>query len=453
MDNPGGRGDGGGAHGGAAPESGGGLIPGAGRWARAAWCLYDWANSSFPAVILTFVFAAYFARGVAVNPVQGTGLWGTAITLSALAIAIASPVLGAIADRNGKRKPWLAVFSLICIVTTAALWFVRPHPDAILLALVLVAVANFAFEVAYVFYNAMLPEICPEDRLGRLSGWGWGLGYAGGLVCLVIVLLGFVQAETPIFGLERAAAEHVRIAAPISALWFALFALPLFLLVPDKVGAGAGMADAVRQGLVQLMGTARELRRHPGIFCFLLGRMIYTDGLNTLFAFGGIYAAGTWGMEVDEVILFGIALNLSAGLGAAGFAWVDDWIGARRTILIALIGLMVLGGLILVVQSKPLFWVLGVALGIFFGPAQAASRSLMARLAPPEMRAEMFGLYALSGKATAFIGPALLGWVTVVAGSQRVGMATVLVFFMVGFVILWPLKDSGGAAPALPPRS
>ncbi len=427
------------------PESG--LLPGAGRRARAAWCLYDWANSAFPAVILTFVFAAYFARGVAVNPVQGTGLWGAAISLSALAIAVVSPVLGAIADRNGSRKPWLGVFTVLCIVVTAAMWFVKPEPDSILLALVLIAVANFAFEVAYVFYNAMLPEICPEERLGRLSGWGWGLGYGGGLVCLVIVLLGFVQADVLPFGLERKAAEHIRIAAPIAALWYALFALPFFMMVPDRAGSGAGAFAAVREGLAQLVGTARELRARPGILRFLLGRMIYTDGLNTLFAFGGIFAAGAWGMEIDEVILFGIALNLTAGLGAAGFAWVDDWIGPRRTILIALVGVTVLGGLILVVQSKLWFWILGVAIGIFFGPAQAASRTLMARLAPPEMRAEMFGFYALSGKATAFVGPALLGWVTVMADSQRAGMATVLAFFVVGFVILWPLKEPARATP------
>jgi UMF1 family MFS transporter len=202
------------------PDSGTdqGLVPGADRRARMAWCLYDWANSAFPAVILTFVFAAYFARGVAVNPVQGTGLWSAAISLSTLAIAVVSPVLGAIVDRNGRRKPWLGIFSIICIGATAALWFVRPHPDAVLLALILIAVANFAFEVAYVFYNAMLPEICPKDRLGRLSGWSWGMGYAGGLVCLVIVLLGFVQADNLPFGLERESAEHIRIAAPIAAL-------------------------------------------------------------------------------------------------------------------------------------------------------------------------------------------------------------------------------------------
>ena len=431
------------------PDSGpdSGLIAGAGRRARVAWCLYDWANSAFPAVILTFVFAAYFTRGVAVNPVQGTGLWGAAITFSAMAIAVASPVLGAIADRNGPRKPWIGAFTVLCIAATAAMWFVEPEPGSILLALVLIAVANFGFEVAFVFYNAMLPDICPEPRLGRLSGWGWGLGYGGGLLCLVVVLLGFVEADIPLLGLERKAAEHIRIAAPISALWYALFALPLFMMVPDRTGSGAGALTAIRGGLRQLAGTIRELRTQPDIFRFLVGRMIYTDGLNTLFAFGGIFAAGTWGMEVDEVILFGIALNLTAGLGAAGFAWMDDWIGARRTILIALAGLMVFGGLILVVQTKLWFWILGVAIGIFFGPAQAASRSLMARIAPPEMRAEMFGLYALSGKATAFVGPALLGWVTVMADSQRAGMATVLAFFAVGFVILWPLKEPGRISP------
>ncbi|MDH3241457.1 MAG: MFS transporter [Alphaproteobacteria bacterium] len=414
-----------------------------GRGARAAWCLYDWANSSFPAVILTFVFAAYFTRGVALNPVQGTGLWGSAITLSAIAIAIFSPVLGAIADRNGPRKPWLGVFTVMCVGATAALWFVRPHPDSIMFALVLLALGNFAFEIAIVFYNAMLPEICPEDRLGRLSGWGWGLGYAGGLVCLVIVLFGFVQAEVPPFGLERASAEHVRISGPIAALWYAIFALPLFVILPDRVGTGAGAIGAVREGLRQLAGTVRALKGRGNIVRFLIGRMIYTDGLNTLFAFGGVYAAGTWGMEVEEVILFGIALNLTAGLGAAAFAWIDDWIGSKRTILISLVGLTVLGAGILIVTDKTWFWILGAAIGIFFGPAQAASRSLMARMAPSDMRAEMFGLYALSGKATAFLGPAILGWVTVMADSQRVGMATVLVFFLVGFVILWPLAEPG----------
>lgn len=425
------------------PASGSGDPEKAGRRAQVAWCVYDWANSSFPAVILTFVFAAYFTRGVAADPVSGTASWGTALSLSALAIALASPVLGAVADRGGARKPWLAVFTVLCIVATFALWWVRPDPAYVLVALVLVALANFAFELSTVFYNAMLPEITPPHRIGRLSGWGWGLGYAGGLVCLVIVLFGFVQTGAPPLGLDKAAAEHVRVAGPVAALWFAVFALPLFFLVPDRPSTGVAMGVAVRDGLRQLWGTLRRIRDYPGALRFLIGHMVYQDGLNTLFAFGGVYAAGTFGMDVDEVIIFGIALNLTAGLGAAAFAWIDDWIGAKRTIIIALVGLTATGAVLLTVEDKAMFWTFGLVIGIFFGPAQAAGRSFMARFAPDHLRAEMFGLYALSGKATAFIGPALLGWVTAAAGTQRVGMATILIFFLVGIWILWPLKEPG----------
>jgi UMF1 family MFS transporter len=412
-----------------------------GRRARAAWCFYDWANSSFPAVMLTFVFAAYFTRAVAVDPVTGTAQWGMAVSLSALAIAVVSPLLGAIADRGGARKPWLGAFTALCVGATFSLWWVAPDPAYVVYGLVLLGIANFAFEMGIVFYNAMLPDIVSPQRLGRLSGWGWGLGYGGGLVCLVIVLVGFVQADPAPFGLDRDAAEHVRAAGPIAAIWFAVFAVPLFLFVPDRPRVVIAPLRAVREGFGQLVDTFRRIGRYRDAARFLIGHMIYADGLNTLFAFGGVYAAGTFGMEVDEVIMFGIAMNLTAGLGAAGFAWVDDWIGAKRTILIALGALTILGTAIILVESKTAFWVLGLALGVFFGPAQAAGRSFMARLAPENMRAEMFGLYALSGKATAFIGPALLGWVTLAANSQRAGMATVLIFFVIGTWTLWPLKE------------
>jgi UMF1 family MFS transporter len=421
--------------------------PRATRSALIAWCLYDWANSSFPAVILTFVFAAYFAQGVAANPVEATGQWGFAITVSGIAIAVLSPVLGAIADQNGRRKPWVLVFSLLCIVTTALLWWVKPDPSYVALALVCLAVGNFAFEFAFVFYNAMLNDLVPPDRLGRLSGWGWGAGYAGGLVCLVIVLVGFVSADPPWFGIGKEEAAHVRVAGPIAALWFAAFAWPLFVFTPDQPGRGVAPVAAIRNGLRALWSTVLNLRHYRNIARYVIAHMVYTDGLNTLFAFGGIYAAGEFGMAVEEVIWFGIALNLSAGLGAAGFAWVDDWIGAKRTIVIALVGLIVTGIAILSTDDKTIFWALGIALGTFFGPAQAASRSLMARLAPPDMQAEMFGLHALSGKATAFLGPALFGWATVTFGTQRAGMAVVLVFLALGGLLLWTVEE-----PAKPVR-
>jgi len=416
-----------------------------------SWCFFDWANSAFPTLIVTFVFAAYFTQALAETPEQGTAQWGTAMSLSALFVAVVSPVLGAVADQVGRRKPWLFVTSVACIAASALLWTVTPDLKWVWLPLLLVAMANAAFEMGQVFYNAMLAEIAPPSHLGRLSGWAWGMGYAGGLLCLTIALVAFVQPEVPLFGLDKDAAEHVRITGPLVALWFAVFAIPLFLWTPDKPASGLTCRQAVGKGLAALADTLKHLRRFRNVAMFLVARMIYTDGLNTLFAFGGIYAAGSFGMTFDEILIFGILLNVAAGLGAFGFAWIDDWIGPKRTVIISLIGLMAFSTAILLVEQKLWFYLFGCAIGTLIGPAQAASRSFMARLAPAHMRTEMFGLYALSGKATAFIGPALVGWVTLWSGSQRVGMATILAFFLVGLLLLLlvrspaPLSGGNGA--------
>jgi len=405
------------------------------------WCLYDWANSAFPTVITTFVFSAYFTKAIAADEISGTAQWGIAISLSGLFVALLSPFLGAIADHGGRRKPWMFVLTLLCVVASALLWLARPETNFIILALSLVALANFAFEMAMVFYNAMLPDLVPRQRIGRLSGWGWGLGYAGGLVCLGLILVLLVQAETPIFGLDKESFEHIRATGPMVAIWMAVFAAPFFLWTPDRPDQGISFAAALKRGIATLIDTFRRVREYSQIVRFLIARMMYTEGLNTLFTFGGIYAAGTFGMEFDELILFGIALNVTAGLGAAAFAWVDDRIGPKRTILIAVTGLAVLGAVLLFVEGKALFWTFALPLGIFVGPAQAASRTMMARLAPPRMMTEMFGLYALSGKATAFLGPALLAWMTVVFASQRAGMAVIMVFFLLGLVLLMGVAD------------
>ena len=405
------------------------------------WCLYDWANSAFPTVITTFVFSAYFTKAIAADEISGTAQWGIAISLSGLFVALLSPFLGAIADHGGRRKPWVFVLTLLCVVASALLWLARPETNFIILALSLVALANFAFEMAMVFYNAMLPDLVPRQHIGRLSGWGWGLGYAGGLVCLGLTLVLLVQAETPLFGLDKENFEHIRATGPMVAIWMAVFAAPFFLWTPDRPDQGISFAAALKRGIATLIDTFRRVREYKQIVRFLIARMMYTEGLNTLFTFGGIYAAGTFGMEFDELILFGIALNVTAGLGAAAFAWIDDWIGPKRTILIAVTGLAVLGAVLLFVEGKALFWTFALPLGIFVGPAQAASRTMMARLAPPRMMTEMFGLYALSGKATAFLGPALLAWMTVVFASQRAGMAVIMVFFLLGLVLLMGVAD------------
>jgi len=400
------------------------------------WALYDWANSPFTTLIITFVFSAYFSQGIVGDPIRGTELWGYATGVSGLLVAVLSPVFGAVADVGGPRKPWLAAFAALCILGSAMLWWAAPQPAFILWAMVWVVIANAGFELGIVFNNAMLPDLVPSARLGRWSGWAWGLGYLGGLAALVVALFAFVQVETPLLGLAKAEAEHVRIVGPLAALWFLLFMWPLFVFTPDRQSIVLGVKPRIESGLGSLLATFRNLRGHRNVALFLLARAIYADGLATVFIFGGIYAAGTFAMTLAQVIQFGIVLNVTAGLGAASFGWLDDWLGSKRTIVIALVGLLVTGLGAILAQDVLWFWLWGSALGIFVGPAQAASRSLMARLSPPELATEFFGLYALTGKATAWAGPLIAAALTAETQSQRWGLATVLAFFAIGLALL-----------------
>ncbi|MDX2221221.1 MAG: MFS transporter [Rhodospirillaceae bacterium] len=409
--------------------------------AIAAWCLFDFANSGYVTVIVTFVFATYFTQAIAPTPELGTAWWGTAQSLSALIIALVSPVVGAIADQTGPRKPWVAAFTGVMAAATALLWFAEPNAGFVLYALALVVIANVGFEVGQVFYNAMLPGVAGPAAIGRVSGWAWGVGYLGGLLCLVAALFGLIQASPPPLGLNPDAAEPVRATALLVAAWVVVFALPLFLAVGDAPGRRIAPLKAARDGLKQLAETFRSARRQPNVMRFLVARMLYNDGVNTIFAFGGIYAAGTFGMEIGEVIQLGIALNVSAGLGAAAFGWIDDRVGSKRTIQAALVAIIGLGCVVLAAPDKTWFWAGALALSAFFGPVQAASRTLMARLSPPDARGEMFGLFAVTGKAISFLGPLAVGWATAASGSQRWGLATVMIFFVAGFWLLRGVKE------------
>jgi UMF1 family MFS transporter len=404
-----------------------------GRW---SWALYDWANSPFTTLVITFVFSTYFQQAVVKDAVVGQALWGYAVAASGLVIAILAPVLGAIADARGRRKPWIFAFTWLCVTGSALLWFAEPSPAWIGFSLGCVVFASIGFEFGIVFNNAMLPDIVPEERLGRLSGWAWGLGYAGGLAALLLALAVFIWPETPPFGLDKDAAEHVRITGPLVALWLAVFSVPLFLFTPDRPARAAKIASAVRIGLGDLKRTLSALPANRPVAVFLVAHMIYADGLVTLFAFGGVYAAGAFGLSLPEVILFGIVLNVAAGAGAALFAWLDDWLGSKRVVVLALIGLIGASLVAIAATTIAWLWVAGIAIGIFVGPAQAASRSLMARLTEPDNRAAYFGLYALSGKATAFLGPALVAGVTAASGSQRAGIATIIAFFAIGLMLI-----------------
>jgi UMF1 family MFS transporter len=295
-----------------------------------------------------------------------------------------------------------------------------------------------------VFYNAMLPEVTTPDHIGRVSGLAWGLGYAGGLACLGLALVLLVQPNPALFGLDRAASEHVRATAVLVGLWTVVFAWPVLLFVPDPPGARLPMGQAVVGCIADTARLVRGLPARPDMLRFLVARLFYTDGLNTLFAFGAIYAAGVHGMGMEDILLFGIAMNVTAGLGAAGFGLVDDRIGSKRSVLIALVFMIVLGAGLLLTDSVTWFWVLAMAMGLFMGPAQAASRTLMAQMAPEGQCASHFGLFALSGRITGFMGPAALAAVTMATGSQALGMATVLVFLALGAAILASVRPVRG---------
>jgi UMF1 family MFS transporter len=410
-----------------------------------SWCLYDWANTAFGTVIITFIYSVYFAKGIVGDETYGASLWAYAIGFSGLLIAFLSPVFGSVADHTGSRKPWILFFTLLCSACTALLYVGVPGSNSYLVVIVLglVVLANIGLEMGTVFYNAMLPDIANKQKIGRISGLAWAMGYIGGLCCLVVALFGLVGLgdTPPLIDLPQEDSENIRATAPLTALWLIVFSIPMFLFTPDQPRSGLSFKQALKKGLSSLKDTLTEVRQHKNLLTFLISSAIYRDGLNTLFAVGGLYAAGRFGMEFEEILIFAIGLNVSSGLGAAAFAYLDDIKGSKPTILIALAGLIGLGMAILMIEEKETFMMLAIALGIFIGPAQAASRTLCGRLAPPDSTVQTYGLYAFTGKSIAFLGPLAYGFATNLFDTQQAGMVSILLFWAVGFALLCLVKE------------
>lgn len=439
---------------------------------RLSWALYDWANSAFFTLILTFFFARYFSSTVVGDDVEGPALWGRAVGIAGFCVAVSAVFLGAMADAGGPRKPWIGFFTLLSATGCALLWFATPNADTATLIVVMGAIilANLGIEYAIVFYNAMLPRLVPPSEMGRLSGNAWAIGYGGGLVTLLIVVFGFNgMLGTPIFDLDRAAFHHERIIGPFTAIWLLVFALPLFLFTPDVPPTGLSRLEAAKTGVRNVVATVRKVRQYGNVGRFLIARMIYADGQAAVFAFGGIYAAQVFGWEAVQLGVFGIILSIFAAAGAWIGGILDDKIGSKRTINLALYGLMfgtfgMIGTsadtIFFVIDLGPLpeerglfastaevvFILISIVVGMAGGPAQSASRTLMGRLSPPSMAGEFFGLYALSGKATAWLAPLLVSTLTLALDSFRWGLSVILVFFVVGFLLLIPVREERAQA-------
>ena len=410
----------------------------------ASWCLYDWANSAFTTLIVTFVYSTYFVEEFVADTGRGTALWSYGLTISAITTAMIAPMAGALADR-GDRRRYLIGCTLLCVLMVILLTFVKPgQPGSVLMALGVFIVANVAFELALVFYNAFLPSIASVEKIGRISGYGWSLGYFGGLVCLALALP-LVLSDPPPFGLSETEGFNIRAVNIIVAVWFLVFSIPMFLTVRDKPVL---KSDVTLHALLSnFKRTIIYLKNYRDIVQFLIARLIYNDGLVTIFAFGGIYASSTFGFTVGEVIIFGIVLNAVAGFGAWIFGFIDDRIGGKISIQISLIFLIVFTLLAGLAPSRQWFWLAGCGIGLFLGPNQSASRSLMGRFTPKSHESEFFGFFAFSGKITSFLGPLLLGILSDVY-NQRVGVLSVVLFFLVGGFLVWRIDERRGIAKA-----
>jgi len=440
--------------------------------ARVSWMLFDWAVQPFYTLILTFLFAPYFANVVVGNGPEGQSMWGFAAAVAGVFIAVGSPFLGAFADGRGQRKPWIALFSVILAAAMATLWIATPAAPTptILLVLFAFVCATVCAEYTAVFTNAIMPSLVPQSELGRLSGAGWACGYFGGLASLFLVAGLIVPMDgsgktllglSPLLSLDTVAREGDRIVGPLSAVWYLVFMIPFFLFVPD---IRQKRETDGRHATAELWDTVRALPHNRDMLLFLAARMIYTDGLTAIFTFGGIYGAGVFGWGPLELGLFGIILTLVGAFGALLGGVIDDWISAKFVIVSALV-ILVVGAIgILSVDGSHVFFFVDVApkaagsapfsstgervflafaivVGIVSAPVQSSSRSLLARLAPRDKITQYFGLFAFSGKATAFLAPLLVALVTALTQSQRLGMSAIVLFLLTGIALMLPVRS------------
>lgn len=430
------------------------------------WVMFDWAAQPFFTVVTTFVFGPYFVARLTDDPISAQATWSNMVTVSSIIIALFSPILGSIADQSGARKPWIAFFAAIKIVSLLFLWFAAPG-SLIILPIICMIFASIAAEFSIVFNDSMMPRLTNPQNVGRISNLAWGLGYLGGMVVLIaVVTLLAANPQTgltiagikPLFGLDPATGEDARITGPIAAIWYLLFILPMFLLTPDA-DRGLPFGAAIRSGLAELKTTLRELRDRPFLLRFLIARMLYQDGVNGVLILGGVFAAGMFGWATMEIGLFGILLNVVAIAGCFAAGRVDQKLGSRITILISLVLLLIATvGIVSTEKASTLFgWIqlstadnggifatgaekayllYGILIGLAFGPVQASSRSYLARNITIAEAGRYFGIYALSGRATSFMATLSFSIATYLSGSAHIGMATLIVFLGLGFVLL-----------------
>ena len=430
------------------------------------WFFFDWASQPYNTLLLTFIFAPYIGELLG-DGSQAQAAWGYGVGITGVIIALCAPLLGAIADQSGKRMPFVRLFSVFYVVGAGLLWFSEPGNFSLIFLLLAFGLGLIGMEFATIFTNAMLPDLGPKDEIGRISGSGWAFGYVGGMVSLILMLALFqigpsgttLAGLRPLFGLDPAAREGTRIVGPLTAVWYAVFMVPFFLWVRETPRPGIPIRRAIGRAIPELRASLRRLTEAgPSPLAFLISSMFYRDALNGIYVFGGIYAKGVLGWSLTQIGLFGILGTITG----ATFAWLggkaDDRFGPKAVITLCVVVLtLVTIGIILITRSSVLgfavapesrlpdiaFLILGGLIGAAGGALQSASRTMMVRQASPGHMTEAFGLYALTGKATAFIAPLSIGIATGLSGNQQVGIAPLILLFLAGlFLLLW-VKPEG----------
>jgi UMF1 family MFS transporter len=441
-----------------------------------SWTFGQAARDPYYILVVIYIFFPYFSNTVVGDPVRGQSLIGYLNATGGVILALTAPFLGAIADKNGRRKPWIAGTVLVMSLGAMLLWYVLPGGEGMGTwpAFALLLVISVAFAISEVFHNAMLPSVAPLNRVGLVSGVAFALGNVGGLSLMLLVLFAFAMPGTndwnflpaePLFGIDHAAHEHDRIVGPVAGLWMLLFTLPVLLFTPDGRSSGTPILQAAGQGIRDVLATLRQLKHYSNIAIYLLSRMLFIDGMVGVMTFGGVYASGTFGWGSTTLLIFGLCTSASAMIGAWIGGTLDDRLGSLRALRIA-IAMSSLVLLVLVsVQPDTLLYVIPVGtepvwdfpyfrttaeifyfctnqvFAMFFVTGLSASRTLMARLSPPEMATQFFGLFALSGTVTAFLAPLMVATITASFDSQRAGFASLASLMILGSIMLMKVRQ------------
>lgn len=415
-----------------------------------AWALWDWASAAFNAVVTTFVFSVYIVNSDFFGPDANTN-FGYTMTAAGIIVAIIAPVMGQSVDRSGKRRSLITLTTTITILATAGLALVRPEESYLWLGLLLLAIGNIAFDTGSVVYNAMLTDISTPQNRGKISGIGWGLGYVGGIVLMLILYLGIIGPEVGWFGVTSDDGMKIRVSMVLCAIWTLIFSLPLMRTASDTVPKTTEKVGIIGSYKLLFASIARLWRKDRSLVYFLGSSALYRDGLAGVFSFGGVIAAKAFGFSDGEVLVFGIAANLVAGIATITFGYADDYFGSRPVILFSLTSMVTLGLLIFFLHDAGtiVFWICGLLLCVFVGPTQSSSRTYLARIIPAGEESEIFGLYATTGRAVSFLSPFLYSMaITIGATALDItkdeaayfGILGIVVVLLAGFLTFFLIK-------------